>query len=479
MTSTVIPHVPRTRIKLPLLLLAVLCLSGPQLCAGDSNTMPNLLLIIADDCTRDDTELYGGQARTPNLTRLASEGMMFLNSFQASPMCSPTRHALYTSKYPVKSGAYPNHTFVKPGVTSVAHWLQAAGYRAALSGKTHINPLGAFPFEYLSEGYVEYEERNRTNPDFRSVDKFLGDCAKTGTPFGLILCSNEPHSPWNKGDPSVYPPDQLELPPTFFDTPSLREAYSRYLAEITYFDGQVGEALALLEKHGVRENTIVIVSTEQGSAFPFAKWTCYDAGVGTGLVVSWPGHIAPGSKSEALVELIDVMPTFLAAAGIEPPADLDGRSFLPVLLGQSSTHKEHVFSLQTTRGIFYGPDHYGIRSVRDGRYRYVLNLAPEVTFQNWTTNQPWFQEWLAAGEAGNAKAARLAYAYQHRPAEELYDCETDPWNQRNLIDDPSLTPRLNGLRRQLVQWMEAQGDLGQATEMAALERMLRHTNPNN
>ena len=478
MTLTVIPFSFPARNRFLPLLLSILCLSGLSLSAEDAGPRPNLLLIIADDCTKEDTELYGGQARTPHLTRLASEGMKFLNGFQVSPMCSPTRHALYTAKHPVNSGAYPNHTFVKPGVTSVAQWLQAAGYRAALSGKTHINPLGAFPFEYLSEGYIEYEERNRTNPDFRSVDKFLGDCAKTDTPFGLILCSNEPHSPWNQGDSSTYPPDQLKLPPTFFDTPSFREVYSRYLAEITYFDRQVGEALALLEKHGLRENTMVVVSTEQGSAFPFAKWTCYDAGVGTGLVVSWPGHIAPGSVSEALVELTDVMPTFLEAAGIAPPADLDGRSFLPVLLGQSTTHRDYVFSLQTTRGIFFGPEHYGIRSVRDDRYRYVLNFAPEATFQNWTTTQPWFKEWLAAGEAGNAEAARLAHTYQHRPAEELYDCETDPWNQRNLIDDPSLTPRLNHLREQLAQWMQAQGDQGQATEMAAIERMLRHSNPN-
>jgi uncharacterized sulfatase len=445
--------------------------------AADLNTRPNLLVIIADDCTRDDTELYGGQAKTPNLMRLASEGMTFQNCFQVSPMCSPTRHALFTAKHPVHSGAYPNHTFVKPGVTSVAHWLHDAGYRTALSGKTHINPVGAFPFEYLSDDYIEYAERNRTNPAFRVVDKFLEDCAKTATPFGLILCSNEPHSPWNLGDASAYPPDELELPPTFFDTASLREDYSRYLAEITYFDSQVGKALALLEKHGLRENTVIFVTTEQGSAFPFAKWTCYDAGVGTGLVVSWPGRIEAGSKSDALVELTDVMPTFLEAAGITAPPDLDGRSFLSVLLGRTATHREHVFSLQTTRGIFFGPEYYAIRSVRNDRYRYVWNLTPEASFKNWTTHQPWFKEWVAAGEAGDATAARLANAYQNRPAEELYDCLNDPWNQHNLINDSTLASQRDGLRQELIQWMQSQGDLGQATEMNAIERMLRHGLP--
>lgn len=481
-TSTTMPSnlISNFARALPHVLLGSLYFGSPErayLMASDMNVRPNLLVIIADDCTRDDTSLYGGQAQTPHLSRLASEGMKFLNCFQVSPMCSPTRHALYTAKHPVHSGAYPNHTFVKPGVTSVAHWLHDAGYRTALSGKTHINPVGAFPFEYLSDEYIEYAERSRTNPAFSTVDKFLGDCAKNATPFGLILCSNEPHSPWNKGDASAYPPDQITLPPIFFDTPSLREEYSCYLAEITYFDSQVGEALALLDKHGLRENTIVFVTTEQGSAFPFAKWTCYDAGVGTALVVSWPGHIEAGSETEALVELTDVMPTFLEAAGIAPPEDLDGRSFLPVLLGLSQTHREHVFSLQTSRGIFFGPEHYGIRSVRDSRFRYIRNLSPEATFKNWTTMQPWFKEWAVAGEAGDVEAARLAQAYQQRPAEELYDCHEDPWNQNNLISNPSYAPQLDRLRQALANWMEDQGDLGQVTEMDAIERMLRHSIP--
>lgn len=461
-----------------MLLWCVAGLMGLHVCRAHEPKRLNLVLILADDCTKHDTELYGGQAKTPNLVRLASESMKFSHCFQAAPTCSPTRHALYTAKYPVKTGAYPNHTFVKPGITSVAQWLQAAGYRAALSGKTHINPPAAFPFEYLSEESVPPEARNGKNPDFRAVDKFLGDCSKSGTPFGLFLCSNEPHAPWNKGDPSKYPPDQLKLPPTFFDTPSLRADFSRYLAEITYFDGQVGEALALLDKYGLKENTLVVVLTEQGSSFPYAKWTCYDVGVGSGLLVRWPGHVTPGSTSHALVEYIDMMPTFLAAAGITPPADLDGRSFLPVLLGKADHHKDHVYALQTTRGIYDGPDYYGIRTVRDDRYRYILNLTPDATFKNWTTLQPWFKEWQAAGEAGNISAAQLARLYQNRPAEELYDCEADPWNRKNLIDDPALAKKRNVLRQQLAQWMKEQGDLGQPTEMAALEHMWKNAQGN-
>lgn len=452
-------------------LISCLALAAGQLAADGPVKKLNLLLILADDCTKYDTEAYGGQARTPNLMRLAGEGMTFTQCFQAAPTCSPTRHALYTSKYPVKTGAHPNHTFVKEGITSVFQWLKDAGYRAALSGKTHVNPPQAFPFEYLANTRGGKINRNQSNPEFAEVDKFLDECVQSGTPFGLFLCSNEPHSPWNKGDPSAYPPEKLVLPPIWADTPATRSDFSRYLAEITYFDDQVGQALSLLAKHGLAENTLVIVLTEQGNSFPFAKWTCYDVGLGSGLIVRWPGRVKPGSRSDALVEYIDVMPTFFAAAGLSSPGDIDGFSFLNVLTGASAQHKEHTFGLATSRGIFHGPEHYGIRSVRDARYRYILNLTPEATFKNTTTRDSTFKEWIVAGENGDARAASLARRYQHRPAEEFYDCLKDPWNLHNLAADPSHRDRIDALRKELAAWMESQGDRGQETEMSALDRM--------
>ncbi len=450
------------------LLGLVIGLVGSPASAATPTSRPNLLLIIADDLTRWDTSVYGGQAATPHLEKLAAEGMMFTRCYQAAPSCSPTRHALYTSLYPVKSGAHPNHTFVKDGVRSVAHWLKDAGYRAALSGKTHINPPASFPFEYSDE-----RSSGSTNPDFPAVDKFLGECAANKTPFGLILCSNEPHTPWNLGDPSAYPPSKVVLPPVYPDTPETRADFSKYLAEITYFDAQVGRALALLKQHHLEQSTIVVVLTEQGNSFPFAKWTCYDAGLGSGLIVRWPGRVAPGTKSSALVEYIDIMPTFLQAAGIAVPAGLDGRSFLPVLENKASSHKEYVFGMHTTRGIINGSPHFGIRSVRDARYRYIRNLTPEVTFTNATTRGETWDSWLALAKTGNPTARTAVERYQHRPAEELYDVEADQWNTRNLIADTKLAPVKARLSAQLDNWMKAQGDLGQATELDADNRLWR------
>jgi uncharacterized sulfatase len=427
---------------------------------------PNLLLIIADDCTYLDLEVYGGQAKTPNLNRLATESMKFTRCFQAAPMCSPTRHCLYTGLYPVKSGAYPNHTFAYDWVKSIAHYLPPAGYSVHLSGKTHINPPSVFPFEYS-----RLAGDPNPNPDPAAFGAVLRKSAETGKPFLFIAASNEPHTPWNKGDPSAYPPASLKLPPVLVDSPDTREAFSRYLAEVTYFDSQVGALLTLLDHSGQRDNTLVVVLSEQGNSFPFAKWTCYDVGLHSGCLVRWPGKVKPGSTSDALIEYVDVVPTFLEAVGLPRPEILDGRSFLPVLTGAATTHKTHVYGLQTTRGIINGSDHYGIRSVRDVRYRYIRNLTPEATFANVTTHDAVFKTWESMAAAGDATAQRLVHDYQHRPAEELYDCETDPWNRHNLIAEPKLAGVRTELSAKLDAWMKQQGDEGQATEMKALERM--------
>ncbi|MEE2888572.1 MAG: sulfatase [Planctomycetota bacterium] len=456
--------------RLPLS-LAVAILSAFVTAQADTPkaARPNFLLIIADDCTWSDMEIHGGQGKTPNLKKLAAQGMQFDQCFQAAPMCSPTRHALYTGLYPVKSGAWPNHTMAYDWVKSVAHYLQSAGYRTHLSGKTHIRPKKVFPFEYSKLGGKKPV----------AVDRFLGECASEDTPFMVIAASNEPHSPWNKGDASAYPPAEIDLPPVLADTARTRELFSAYLAEVTYFDEQVGALLALLDKHKLTENTLVVVLSEQGNAFPFAKWTCYDAGLRSAMLTRWPGRIEAGSRSSALVEYVDVVPTLLAAAGLARPEILDGRSFLSVLEGKAKTHKEFVFGLQTSKGIHACKRHYGIRSVRDGRYRYILNLTPEIPFQNTVIesgNKFAWASWKAAAAEGDSNAVRLIHDYQHRPAVELFDCTQDPWNRFNLIEDPDLADVARRLRAQLDQWMKAQGDQGQATELAAKTRQGRRRN---
>lgn len=432
---------------------------------------PNFLLIIADDCTYHDLGVYGGQAKTPHLEKLAGQGMKFTRCFQAASMCSPTRHALYTGLYPVKSGAYPNHTMAYDWVKSIAHYLQSTGYTTYLSGKTHINPKSVFPFKYSMRSGDD-------NPDPAAFATALQHSAETKQPFLFIAASHEPHGPWDKGDSSQYPPEALKLPPVMVDTPDTRNGFSRYLAEVTYFDSQVGELVGLLDQSPHRDNTLVIVLSEQGNSFPFAKWTCYDVGLASACIARWPGKVKPGSVSDALVEYVDVVPTFLEAADVARPDILDGCSFVPVLTGATTTHKSHVFGLQTTRGVNGGSEYYGIRSVRDVRYRYIRNLTPEATFTNGVTSGYPFKSWKRMADNGDSHAQRLVRDYQHRPAEELFDCESDPWNRTNLAGDPNFAPQLAALRAQLETWMKQQGDEGQPTEMKAFERMTRKAKKN-
>jgi len=430
---------------------------------------PNFLFVIADDCTYWDMECYGGQAKTPNLNRLCDEGLKFTSCFQAAPMCSPTRHCLYTGIYPVKSGAYPNHTFVKAGTKSIPHYLKRAGYRVALSGKTHINPRDAFPFEFSGKG----------NPDMASINKLIAESKSSDTPFCLFACSNEPHTPWNKGDASAYPPSSLKLPSFFVDTPATREGYSKYLAEITYYDAQVGQLLELLDKHEVADNTMVMVVSEQGNSFTSAKRTCYDMGLQSGMIVRWPGETKPNSVTDAMVEYVDVVPTFLAAAQVPEPYGLDGKSFLRVLTGEKQTHKDFSYGIHTTRGIINGSESFGIRSIRSGSYRYVLNLSPETKFTNALNRSGWWKEWVALAESGDKHAQKCVHDYQHRPAEELFDVRRDPHNQVNLAGKSDVAEIQSELRERLMGWMASQGDEGEATELAAREHQWRGKNKKN
>lgn len=448
----------------------------PIAAAAGQDSKPNLVFMIADDCTYLDMEVYGGQAKTPALNQLAKQGMTMSRCFQTAPMCSPTRHNIYTGIYPVKSGAWPNHTRVYDGTKSIVHYLKDAGYRVALSGKTHINPKESFPFEYSDD--FKSADPASDNP-YPAIESLLTESKAAGTPFCLFACSNEPHSPWTQGDASAYPPESLKLPPSWVDTKATRDAYSKYLAEITYYDQQCGRLLRMLDDHGLTDNTLVMAVSEQGSSFPFAKWTCFELGLASGMICRWPGNIAAGSTSDALVEYCDVTPTFLQAAGLATPNTMDGQSFLPVLLGQKSQHKTYTYGLHTTRGIIAGSEYFAIRSCGTKTHRYIRNYHPDITFSNAATTmkngrkEAVWATWMAKAKQGDQHALAMTEKYTKRPSEELYDVVNDPHCLMNLIDDKSIQTTRKELSSQLDNWLQSQGDDPIETEAKAMERQGR------
>lgn len=449
-----------------LFLCTYMALGATTLSFAQQAVQPNFLLFIADDCSYYDLGCYGSvDSKTPNIDNFATQGMRFTQAYQAVPMSSPTRHNLYTGLWPVRSGAYPNHTCANKGTLSVVHHLQPLGYRVALIGKSHIAPKSVFPFDAYVPAF------NNGELDFEAIEQFISACKKEGKPFCLFVASNQPHTPWNKGDASQFDPNKLTLPPMYVDIPQTREQLTRYLAEINFMDQEFGTVLSILDKEKVADTSVVVYLSEQGNSLPFAKWTCYDAGVHSACIVRWPGVVEPGKVSDALIEYVDIVPTFIDIAGGTPQSKLDGKSFEPVLIGKRNEHKNYSFSLQTTRGINAGSPYYGIRSVYDGRYRYIINLTPEATFRNVLTESPLFKKWKEMANT-DRHAKSMTTKYQHRPAIELYDVKKDPYCMTNLMENgKDYSAIINRLDKELKQWMKECGDEGQVTEMRAFEHM--------
>jgi N-sulfoglucosamine sulfohydrolase len=188
---------------------------------------PNIVYIMADDLTYSDIGCYGGiNSITPNIDQLAEEGMRFLNCHQAAPMCSPTRQNLLTGLYPVRNGAYPNHSQVYEDVKSIAHYLADLGYNVGLQGKRHFGPLESFPFDFFNSRKIDI--------DTSLFSSFIAENVRNDTPFALFLMSNHPHGnsfARELGDESLFDADKLVLPPHFIDTPVTREKYVKYLAD--------------------------------------------------------------------------------------------------------------------------------------------------------------------------------------------------------------------------------------------------------
>lgn len=418
---------------------------------------PNVLLILADDQTWHDVGCYGNKdVKTPNIDRLATQGMKFTHSFTATAMCSPTRQQLYTGLFPVRNGAYPNHSKVHRGTKSIVHYLKALGYRVGLSGKWHIGPPASFPFERIAKNKVgEFINRDKDQP------------------YCLILCSSSPHLPWNQGDASAYDPKKLTLPPFLVDTPETRVALTKYYAEITDFDREVGQAMKQVEKSGSSENTIFIYTSEQGAQFPRGKWTCYDTGLRTSFVVRWPEKVKAGAVSDAMIQYVDVVPTLIEAAGGKPIKGLDGISFLPVLLGKKKEHRDYVYGVHTTRGIIRGSKSYPVRSIRTRDYKLILNLNSDVPFQNILTagadKGSYWTSWKEKAKT-DKQAAALVERYQNRPAIELYDVRKDTYELENLAGNKEHQQLIVSLKAKLESWMKQQGDKGVETELKANDR---------
>jgi arylsulfatase A-like enzyme len=424
---------------------------------------PHIVLFLADDLTWDDVEPYGSKdVRTPNLTALAKDSLKFERAFSPSPTCTPCRSALYTGLYPMRNGAHANHSFVKDGVRTLPHYMKELGYRVVIAGKTHIGHRDNFPFEYLPDSNVMPEGRKEflwTDLSTRAVDKLLGENDPQKQPLCLIVAAHSPHVFWlpNEG---MYKPKQIHLPPTFVDGPVTRRERCNYYRDVTHMDTQVGEVLASLERHGYAGNTMFLFTADQGAQWPFAKWSLYDAGMRVPLIVRWPGHVKPGTTTGTMVTLIDLLPTFVEAAGGTAPEGIDGKSVLPVLRDASRQHRDEVYAAHTgDKEMNQAP----MRCVRTGKWKYIHNLRPDVEYHTHVSSAgekdggAYFAEWIKKAKA-DPKAKAIVDRFYHLPAEELYDVESDPYELKNLAGDPAHAATVKELRGKVDAWRVQQGE---------------------
>jgi N-sulfoglucosamine sulfohydrolase len=285
-------------------------------------------------------------------------------------------------------------------------------------------------------------------------------------PFCLVVALVEPHVPWVMGDRSVYPDEKIKLPPNLVDTEVTRDAFARYLAEITYMDEQVGEILDVLEKTGKADETLVLFTSEQGAQFPGCKWTNWDTGLHTALVTRWPGKIKAGERTNAMVQYADVAPTLVELAGGDPEKyPFDGDSFVSSLMDSSKPHREYAYGVHNN--IPEGPA-YPIRTVTNGEFRYIRNLSPDEIYiekhlmgmkGDGGLNNPYWSTWVF--ESGQTEAAAgLVKRYMKRPAEQLYKTSDDSYELVNLAGDPRFAAIKSELSRELDRWMHDQNDPG-------------------
>lgn len=406
-------------------------------------TRPNILLIITHGTGRH-LGCYGAPVVTPGLDRLAATGMRLDRCFCAGAQSSPSRGAMLTGRYPHRNGLMGLAHLgwqLHAGERCLPHLLARAGYDTHLFGFAH----GSHDPARL--GYAHVSD---PPPDAGGIAAAAAGFlqARPAThprqaPFFALVGLHEAQRPFPTM-PCAAPPG---MPPFLPDLAPLRSEIAGLNASVARADRALTTILDALDGGGPpRADTLVLFTTDQGIAMPGAAGTCYDAGLGTALLVRWPGHIPPARSSEALLSHVDLLPTLLAAADAPPPSDLalDGRSFLPLLLGQPFTPASHIF-FEMTWHDRYNP----MRGVRTPRFKYVRNFEPEAP-----------AVYLPADiyRSPSGMALRGAYYARRRAPEQFFDLKTDPLERDNAVRDPTLRAEVGQLRTLVAAQMIASSD---------------------
>jgi len=409
---------------------------------------PNLVVFLSDDMGRSESSVYGSkEVRTPTMDMLATNGMVFDEAYVASPSCCPNRFSFLTGLMPARHGAHPNHSQVKEGTEFLFPLLKAKGYTIASFGKV---AHGAREFEGL-----DFNSKSPRNMSVAVREWFASNDLQE--PVCLIVGDRRPHVPWV--EESTYDPSQISLPDYLVDTPETRDHWARYLTDITGMDKEMGRIHKIAQKE-FGENFLFLFSSDHGGQWPRGKWNLYETGVQIPLIVSWPGQVANGVRTDAMVSWVDLVPTLIDLAGGEIPFDIDGKPFTGVLRGETRVHRDRIFTTHTGDGVM---NIFPIRSIRIGKYKYIENLRPDGYFTNHSDRLrkdgagAYWDSWDEVAKLDPMAAAIIRNYYTRDPFE-LFDLEADPKEYDNLARNSEYRDVMAQMKKELTEWTESQGD---------------------
>jgi arylsulfatase A-like enzyme len=429
--------------------------------AQAADPRPNLILAIADDWGYPHAGAYGYKAaKTPTFDRLAGEGMLFTRAYCAAPSCTASRGSILTGQAPHRLEQGGNLWSHLPAKFAVyPNLLEKAGYVVGARQKA------------WGPGRVIDRPRPPAGPDFKSFEQFL-KTVPADKPFCFWLGSHDPHRPYVRAfsKKSGIDPKDVEVPPYLPDTPEVRLDIVDYLAEVQRFDSDVAEMLAVLKKSG-RENTLIIVTGDNGWPWPHGKANLYDPGVHQPFAAWWPEKIKAGTKTDELVSLTDIAPTFLAAAGVQIPNDMTGVNLLPVLLDQPHTRRRAVYVERERHArAREGNVGYPSRAVVTDDYLFIRNFEPN----RWPAGDPDYTSGVqgAFGDIDNGPTKQQLLKNRDdpaftkffhldtdkRPAVELYDLKKDPNCLNDVAQNSEMADKRKTLSNDLADWMKRTAD---------------------
>ncbi len=446
--------------------IALLQVLPLQMVIAEGSDRLNILLFTADDLHDESVGAFGGRpdGLTPHLDRFASEGIRFDRAHVNASICAPSRAVIATGLYSHRSGAM-GFMKAREGTPDMVTTFQNAGYLAGILGKVgHSTPALSIRWDYQ---FDRNDLGNGRNPEiyYRRCRTFFERCGNEGKPFYIMVNSHDPHRPYCNPEkllqgaamPSrTYKPSEVAVPGFLPDLPGVREELSQYLNSARRLDDTFGKVLQALDESGFAGKTLVVFLSDNGIAVPFAKCNTWFHSTRTPLLVRWPGVVKPGSENRKdFVSGVDLFPTFLEAAGVKGPPELDGRSFLALLKGEEQKRRDLVFTQIDKKA---GGDAVPMRCVQNAKYGYIYNPFSDGKHIYRNNNEGLCMKAMNLAAKKDPAIAARVHLFRYRVPEEFYDLEKDPDCLNNLIASPEHREVIRAMQARLQSWMEKTRD---------------------